>query len=71
MEWTQISVSDPTISIPPEAFHGLSEGTSFSCNGQGRFSLGENIYLQLDVRLINNKRYNNLINVNAEIRSHF
>ena len=71
MEWTQISVSDPTISIPPEAFHGLSEGTSFSCNGQGRFSLGENVYLQLDVRLINNKRYYNLINVNAEIRSHF
>ncbi len=71
MEWTQISVSDPSISIPPEAFHGLSEGTSFTCSGQGRFSLGENVYLQLDVRFVNNKRYNNLINVNAEIRSHF
>ncbi len=71
LEWTKISISDHSVSLPPEAFHGLSEGISFSCSGRGRFALGENIYLQLDVRLINNKRYDNLINVNAEVRSHF
>ncbi len=71
MEWTQITMSDQSVSLPPEVFNGLSEGVSFSCTGLGRFALGDNMYLQLDVRLINNKRYDNLINVNAEVRSHF
>ena len=65
------TISDPSIGLPPEAFHGLSEGVSFRCGGFGRFALGQNIYMQIDVNLINNKRYDNLVNVNAEIRSHF
>ena len=71
MEWTRVTISDPSIGLPPEAFHGLSEGVSFRCGGFGRFALGQNIYMQIDVNLINNKRYDNLVNVNAEIRSHF
>ena len=71
MEWTRVTISDPSVGLPPEAFHGLSEGISFRCGGFGRFALGQNIYMQIDVNLINNKRYNNLVNVNMEIRSHF
>jgi len=71
LEWTRVTISNPSIGLPPEAFNGLAEGVSFRCGGFGRFALGQNIYMQIDVNLINNKRYDNLVNINAEIRSHF
>jgi hypothetical protein len=71
LDWNHIQISDPSITLAPEIFNGLSGGTSLRLGGNIRISIGDNMYLKIDMQFIDNNRSKNWVNLHAEIRSQF
>ena len=57
--------------LPPEAQNGYLIGTSFRANSQFQYFFNNSISIIFNLNMINDSRYNNLINVQGEIRANF
>ena len=58
-------------SLPPEIFKGLTTGINIKSNTRAQMYINNLVSLILSLNVIDDKRYKNLITVNAEVRANF
>jgi len=57
--------------LPPEALNGFPIGSSFRSNTRIQYFINQSVSMIFSLNTIDDKRYNNFMTFQGEIRAHF